>query len=268
MEKQRAHVMAEQTMDEKKSHVPEKLRPPKAYGSSLLTIENAKTIKGESLGYLTGILYLAPANESAPFGGGNLCPMASAGCVAGCLFKSGRGTFNSVYEARIRKTLHFFHNRAQFLEDLEASIIHLVRMADRMKLRPAVRLNGTSDYPFYKAPLMVKFTHVQFYNYTKIPSRMFEFLAGKMRENEHLTFSRSEKNEDICAQVLAKGGNVAAVFDTGRGHALPSHYMGAPVIDGDLHDVRFLDPRGVVVGLRAKGPAKRDTTGFVIRGAS
>ena len=257
--------MQTQTQTQTQIRIPKKLRPPKAYGNSLLTIENAKTTKGESLGYLTGILYLAPATESVQYGGGNLCPMASAGCIDGCLFKSGRGAFDSVYEARIRKTLHFFNNRVQFLKDLEASIEHLVRMAERMKLRPAVRLNGTSDFPFYKQPLMARFPHVQFYNYTKVFTRMMEFIDGRMRENEHLTFSRSEKNESQCAEVLAKGGNVAAVFDTGRGSALPSHYLGAQVIDGDLHDVRFLDPAGVVVGLRAKGPAKRDTTGFVIR---
>jgi hypothetical protein len=36
-----------------------------------------------------------------------------------------------------------------------------------------------------------------------------------------------------------------------------------PVINGDETDLRFLDAKGVIVGLRAKGKARKDTTGFV-----
>ena len=36
------------------------------------------------------------------------------------------------------------------------------------------------------------------------------------------------------------------------------------VVNGDESDLRFLDPRNSIVGLKAKGKAKKDTTGFVV----
>ena len=60
-------------------------------------------------------------------------------------------------------------------------------------------------------------------------------------------------------QALSNGMNVAAVFNE-----LPSEWMGLPVIDGDLNDLRFKDPRPCIVGLLAKGSAKKDDSGFVI----
>lgn len=237
----------------------------KRYGNTLLTTENAKTSKGESLGYLTGILYLAPAEESVPYGGGNLCPMSSPECRAVCLFTAGRGAFDDVRNARIAKTVYFFQHREAFLQDLEKSIAHLEKKAKRQGLIPAVRLNGTSDFPFFKLPLMEKFKHVQFYNYTKIHSRMMDYCAGLLPPNEHLTFSRSETNEEQCREVLAAGGNVAVVFSTKKGQPLPLEYMGKPVIDGDTHDLRFLDQKNVVIGLRAKGKARKLAGGFVVK---
>jgi hypothetical protein len=106
---------------------------------------------------------------------------------------------------------------------------------------------------------------IQFYDYTKVPARMRRYLAGKLPANYSLTFSRSEKNEAECLSVLAQGGNVAVVFATRKGEPLPATWHGYRVIDGDLSDVRYLDPRNVVVGLRAKGSAKHDKTGFVVR---
>jgi hypothetical protein len=59
--------------------------------------------------------------------------------------------------------------------------------------------------------------------------------------------------------ALSNGMNVAAVF-----HKVPETYLGRTVINGDETDLRFLDPKGVIVGLKAKGKAKKDTTGFVV----
>jgi hypothetical protein len=89
---------------------------------------------------------------------------------------------------------------------------------------------------------------------------MVSFLDGKLPSNYRLTFSRSETNETQCLEVLSRGGNVAVVFR----NELPTHWKGFPVINGDENDLRFLDPKGVVVGLKAKGKAKTDTTGFVV----
>ena len=235
------------------------------YGSTLLTVENAKTTKGEALGYLTGILYLSPARESVPYGGGNLCPMASNACSDECIYTTGRGRFDAIKAARMAKTLYFFKNRDAFMKDLEASIIALERKAKRAGLIPAVRLNGTSDYPFFRLPIMDRFRHIQFYNYTKVHTRMMDYLSGKLPPNEYLTFSRSEINDEACKEVLARGGNVAAVFSTKKGAELPREYLGHKVIDGDAHDLRFLDHKNVIVGLRAKGKARNDRTGFVVQ---
>lgn len=65
--------------------------------------------------------------------------------------------------------------------------------------------------------------------------------------------------------ALSHGINVAAVFAVKRGAPLPEKYLGYHVIDGDAHDLRFLDGTRVpvIVGLRAKGQAKHDTLRFV-----
>ena len=55
--------------------------------------------------------------------------------------------------------------------------------------------------------------------------------------------------------------NIAVVF---KGKELPETYKGRKVINGDISDHRFLDPAGVVVGLLAKGKAKKDNSGFTI----
>ena len=128
-----------------------------------------------------------------------------------------------------------------------------------------MRFNGTSDLPWEKVFPMKDFPQVMFYDYTKNPGRMANFTQGKLPANYHLTFSRSEENEALALDVLAQGGNVAAVFDTKKGQDLPPRWKGFKIIDGDLDDVRFTDPTGVIIGLRAKGDAIKDETGFVIQ---
>jgi hypothetical protein len=224
----------------------------------LLTIENAKTVKGESLGYLTGILYLAPADESGVI---NTCPMASAGCKADCLFTAGRAEiFPHIIEARIRRTRELVADRAAFLDTLRADIAALVRKAARENLTPAVRLNGTSDLYWLVKILAPEFSSVQFYDYTKLPRPYAREFA-----NYHLTFSLSENNWREAEDALQHGTNVAVVFDTKKGRELPASWRGYQVIDGDTHDLRFLNGhQSAIIGLRAKGRAKKDNaTGFV-----
>src|SRR6266704_2364508 len=223
----------------------------------LLSVENAKTIKGEKLGYLTGILYLAPAQESGVM---NTCPMSSAGCRADCLFTAGRAAiFPAVISARIRKTRWLHSDRAGFMAQLEKDITALVRRARREKLRPAVRVNGTSDLSWMAHSMAAKFPEVQFYDYTKLP-RPWQ----RERDNYHLTFSLSETNHADAIAALQHNINVAVVFTTKKGSPLPDKWEGFPVIDGDEHDLRFLYRHRMpaVVGLRAKGRAKKDVHGF------
>lgn len=246
---------------------------------------DAKTIKGSKYKVCTAILYLAPADEA---GRGNLCPHASAGCRAACLFTAGRGRMNPVRTARINKTLRWFDDRRQFLADIVQDITKLVRYCKRHGLTPAVRLNGTSDIPWENVILpddggsiMDMFPGVQFYDYTKSAPRAIKAASGKLPKNYSLTFSRAEDNRRQVAKVIHAGGNVAAVYSGERfdrftwsksgiaraiAHPMPEKYFpdGPRIFNGDDTDLRFLDPSGVVVALRAKGDAKGETSGFVI----
>lgn len=221
--------------------------------SNTKTAKGAVELKIESL-----ILHLAPARLS----GHNMCPMASKGCEAACLNTAGRGQFDSTQLARIAKTQKFVADRNAFTNQLGREIASLVRRCEKNNLFPAVRLNGTSDVRWENEPvtvngeafdnLMLAFPAVQFYDYTKIPNRR------NIPANYDLTFSLSESNDAHAIAALARGLNVAVVFDK-----LPETFSGYRVIDGDLNDFRFLDDRGVIVGLKAKGKARKDDSGFV-----
>jgi hypothetical protein len=224
--------------------------------SKLLSVSaDAKTIKGKKYGYLTGILYLAPSDIS----GINVCAMATPGCKTGCLFTAGRASmYPKINKARIRKTQELFSDRQAFLDQLRKDISTVVRKAKRERLQPCIRLNGTSDLPWIPLLLSKEFPDVQFYDYTKLPKPY-----TRIRPNYHLTFSHSETNLFDCLDSLWNGVNVAVVFDTKKGRPLPDSWHGYKVIDGDLSDLRFTDQTRVVVGLRAKGKAKKDCSGFV-----
>jgi len=219
----------------------------------LLTTDNAKTSKGESLGWTTAILYLAPAGLS----GRNVCPMASDGCRSACLYSAGRGRMANVSAGRLNKTIYLYCDRAGFLAQLSTELDRLNVRARRGQ-RIAVRLNGTSDLPWYKWLDLARWESLTFYDYTKVPARF----RDRLPSNYSLTFSRSESNDAEAREVLASGGNVAVVF----AGELPETWQGFPLVQGDAHDLRFLDPKGGhVVGLTAKGDAKRDTSGFVVQ---
>lgn len=231
-----------------------------------LSVENAKTTKGEKLGYLTGIMYLAPANEAKADGVPNACPFASSGCRSACLFTAGRGAFSNVREARINKSRKLFSGlkwnskpHPEALESLRNDIASLERKALRDGLKPAVRLNGTSDYPVHTWGLMEAFPGVQFYDYTKDTRKMSEYLRGKLPINYHLTFSRSETNGAKAREMVEAGALVAMVFKA----PLPKKYLGAKVLDGDESDLTFTKGKGIL-GLKAKGKARRDLSGFAV----
>jgi len=226
---------------------------------NLLSVGNdAKTSKGEAFGWLTAILYLAPARQA---GRGEVCAHRSVGCTLSCLYTAGRGKMSNVKKARIRKTQLFFDDFATFKALLMADIRAFVAYCKQHDMRACVRLNGTSDIAWERLGVFAAFPDVQFYDYTKSPIRALQFAKGGMPTNYHLTFSRSESNEALALDVLRAGGNVAAVF----ANALPETWKGFKVVNGDTSDLRFADAHNVVVGLKAKGDGKKDLTGFVIQ---
>ena len=234
----------------------------------LLSVSSdAKTVKGQPLGFLTGIQYFAPASLS----GRNVCPQATDACKASCLNLAGRGRFQKIQQSRIAKTHRFYENREGYFTQLHKAILALVRKANRMNLTPAVRLNGTSDLPWeaYRLDgngntIFDLFDDVQFYDYTKVTKRALRFASGKdWPSNYHLTFSRSGENDDDVDAVRLGGGNVAAVYGPEAKDDLLADKPNN--VDGDLHDLRFLDPKGSWVMLKAKGPAIHDQSNFVIR---
>jgi hypothetical protein len=129
-------------------------------------------------------------------------------------------------------------------------------------LKPAVRVNGTSDLPKLALQLADEFRRVQFYDYTKLARPW-----TRVRSNYHLTFSYSGSNLSESLQALQAGVNVSVVFNTSKGQDLPAVWQGYPVIDGDMHDLRFLDPQGSIVGLRANGEAKKQASPFIVLAA-
>jgi hypothetical protein len=237
-------------------------RKPAGYRRMLGIESDAKTVKGTAEGYLTGILYLAPHTLSGVI---NTCAMASLGCIASCLFTAGRAAFSpNIRAARIRKTVMLAKDQLAFLSSLAYDIHGLRIKAAKRGLKPAVRINGTSDLPILAAVMATLFPDVQFYDYTKLPKAWHRMLP-----NYHLTFSHSEVNHTHCMEALSHGVNVAVVFGLKKGTAFPETWNGYPVVSGDDTDLRFTDPKGgVVIGLYAKGQAKKDCSGFVVRAAS
>ena len=175
------------------------------------------------------------------------------------MFKKGENT-NMIQKARIRKTQYFFEARDYFMNDLVADIRKAIKFAAKQGLTPVFRLNGTSDLSWEKYTvndqnIFEMFPQVQFYDYTKVLGRKVSQYS-----NYHLTFSAADGNDSDVQRAIDQGMNVAVVFDK-----LPEVYGGRPVYNADDTDLRFLDPKGVVLGLKAKGRAKKDTSGFVRR---
>ena len=243
----------------------------------LLNVDsNAKTVKGQSQGFMTGVLYLAPYTLS----GFNTCAMAEiAQCHYACLNTAGRAgiiktgeSTNPIQQARIRKTKQFYTERDSFMLELIKDINKLIKQAEKLGFIPLVRLNGTSDIRFENVRFDYEFANgkirnvtifeifpeVQFYDYTKIPNRR------NLPANYDLTFSYSgvKEYQKYAMQAIDSGMRLAVVFRLQD--QIPSEFLGLPCIDGDNTDIRHLDPKRSIVALYAKGKAKKDYSGFVI----
>jgi hypothetical protein len=238
---------------------------------NLLTFDNSKTVKGEKFNYKTAILYLSPHRQNSQ--GKNICPFASPNCIISCLYTAGRGKFSNVQKARMNKTEYFIQNRIAFFEQLDKE---LIKLTAKFGNSLAVRLNGTSDIPwenFDMFNVFIKHFNIQFYDYTKNPKR----ILNNKHKNYHLTFSLSEEesNKQSANWIFNQGlGNVAIVlhpvlfdslFKEGLKEVTYNHKGRVfNLFNGDLSDLRFLDSKNSLICLKAKGEAKKDTSGFVL----
>ena len=220
---------------------------------------NPKVKKGNTKDsdYITTIMHLRPVST-------RICPYQDiAKCKTACLNTAGLGgIIPSIQKSRQTKTDLFLNDRETFMTMLYKDIEKFVRFCEKKNKKPAVRLNGTSDIQwetikYESVTVFEKFPQVQFYDYTKIPTRKISHIP-----NYHLTWSYSEANQKYANYFDKLKYNIAVVFSS---KTLPPMFKGLRVIDGDKTDMRFLDGnKRVVVGLKAKGKAKTDTSGFVI----
>jgi hypothetical protein len=241
----------------------------------LLSTGNPKTLKGMKQGYNTYIMHLAPSTLS----GHNTCPKATIGCINACLNTAGRGGMfkkgentNNIQKARIRKTQLFYNNRDEFMSLLVKDILLAIKQSAKANLIPVIRLNGTSDISWEKYPVKMgnviysnifeAFGYIQFYDYTKVLGRKVNNIS-----NYHLTFSAADGNDNDVYEAIKQGYNIAVVFNLKKTLPMPEYHrfnnQVRPVYNGDESDLRFLDPDNHIVGLYAKGKAKKDTSGFV-----
>lgn len=251
----------------------------KAGLNSLLSVNSdAKTIKGSKKGYLTGVMYLAPHNTVTSNKVKTICPNAvNAGCYKGCLYTAGRGRFDNVKTGRIKRTESYLNNKDAFMVALWYDIKSLINKAYKNNQAPVIRLNGTSDISwhdiYFTAPngvhdnIMGHYPDIQFYDYTKNTS----LNTNKLPDNYYVVFSYSEANNKYANKAftaaLINNAGIAVVFRK----EIPSQFNTLPVINGDESDLRFIDRTyydlnsgPYVIGLKAKGEAKKDTSGFVI----
>lgn len=203
-------------------------------------------------GYKLYSLFLAPAGSS----GYNTCPWASDECVSLCLNEAGRGAMKSVQEARIKKTKMMVELPYDFMYNILVEMRSAIKSADKNSHKLAIRLNGTSDIAWeYLAPFIKDFctdstieqigkSRFKLYDYTKAFARV------KNKPNWYdMTLSYSGHNWEECDIVLKeKLARVAVVFHK----QIPTKFKGYDVINGDLDDYRFMDEKGIIVGLLYK----------------
>ena len=241
--------------------IPKKKHTYQELNNLMFTDGNPKTDKNKHIKnldqYLIKRLNLAPAKIS----GFETCASRSEGCTDACLHEAG----NPVHMpqktlGRVNRTLLLFKDTARFISMATREIRNHEIYCNKNNFKPVVRLNTTSDISWEIHGIFELFPAIQFYDYTKIKKRVIKYLNNEYPKNYHLTFSMNEINYNDCMEVLSNGGNVAVVFRKN----LPATYKGYRVVNGDISDLRFLDPNNSIVGLKAKGKAKTDMSGFVL----
>lgn len=204
-------------------------------------------------GMVTVMLYLAPARHG-------VCPFSTSGCREVCLGDTS-GRMAMPYNATVRAARSAFllsHPR-HFLRMIDAEVraFHRKYVTSGKFAFLGVRLNGTSDIPWEQVtPALVaewvNLGGVRLYDYTKWSPE-----DRPATPSYDLTRSATERTtpEDI-ATMVRRGERVAAAVKFGKSDAIPAEVFGVPAVDGDVHDLRCTEDRGVLVVLRPKGAAR------------
>lgn len=227
---------------------------------------SAKIMKNQKVNHhYTYIIYLAPADSS----GVNVCSHSTAECRLGCLATSGRAAMdiasgaNKIKNARIRKTLAYSINPEFFLNWIVAEMKSYKAKAERDGYEFSARLNGTSDIDYSRVKIDGKnifeiFPDVIFYDYTKNHNRLYRPIP-----NYTLTLSFTGHNGVESKKALDNGFNVAMIFNITKKTAFPEFYDGYTVIDGDLSDLRVGEAKGVIIALRWKNIADKESNNVI-----
>lgn len=203
-------------------------------------------------------------------GGGNLCAMASAGCVEACNgLWAGMNVTTSTRFALIGRARLYLEFRALFLRKLSTELARFESLCIRTGRIPAVRLNVSTDIPWEKvAPqIFAERSKTRFYDYSAYSPESRGVLPPNYQLchswKEHSTFSYVES-------VISAGRNIVVPFDSA--YAPARHLFGAlpesvvfvdrltgreltvRTVNGDRHDIRLRDTdgAGVVVALHGK----------------
>ena len=220
----------------------------------LMTMVNGKTPKGEAAGYLTGILYLHPHTSG---GGKTLCPHSTPGCREMCLAGAGLSALPRQQGAKSWRTDLWNQYPEAFMRLLEADIEHLADIAANEGMKPVVRLNGSSDVRWeFELPMLRRGDahHITFMDYTAYPLH-----HRRPGPHYHLTYSvKGLEDMERAIGYLRAGQSVTVVVPEDIKHELVGQEVdvgpcAAPFVDGDVHDLRFLDPPGSIVLLKPKG---------------
>lgn len=218
----------------------------------LFTIHNTKLQKSEKFGYKSVGLSLLPhrlANENVDLCGGRSTSL----CRSFCINFSGRNGLSKIQEGRKKKTLDFLRDRKGFLQKLNIELQYLQNLAEDEGFKLTARINMYSDINFQNHIVLNDKNiydlnpSVQFVEYSKHYSRKSN------SSNLHYTYSYDKEYHDEALEVLKRGDNLAVIFP----NILPNEWNGYKVINGDVHDLRFLDPKNVVVGLKYKNVIKK-----------
>lgn len=220
---------------------------------------SVKMNKSYKYNVATYCVYLAPATMAGRTKKGsriNVCPF-SQHCKDLCLNAAGHnkadilqkgGKHSSINLSRIKKTKLFYNDRDMFMRLLVHEINRDKKYAQNKGMEFSIRLNGTSDlspelFKVGDKNILEIFPDIQFYDYTKVPKRL-ELM--KKYPNYDLTFSFDGYNWETCEKFLQDNGKVAVVFDS---KVMPKTYKGYTVIDANDYDMRYLDPKGCIMGL-------------------